>query len=256
MFGGPHNEALTVGTHGIGQGWRLTVVLPLDGDSAAERLESRGIKVVRLPLTRLRRTRSARFWALYPLRFLIDVVRLARLIGREQIDLVEGSSVNLQAALAGRIAGAAVVWRLADISSPRWLRRAVGLVLPDVADVVLVNGRATLPAYPGILRATGRVWIYYPTINDRSFTPSRGAASRATGPLVIGMVANINPDKGVDVFVEAAGLLSRRAELRFLLVGADTIPIASTHDGSINELRNLVWRIGSSSPVSGTTWHR
>lgn len=221
VYGGPHNEALTIGTHGAREGWRLIVVLPRNGDSAAERFQARGIKVVRIPFTRLRRTGSASFWMSYPLRFLIDVCRLTQLIRREEIDLVEGSSVNIQAALAARLVGVAVVWRVADISSPMLLRRAIGLLLPHLVDVILVNGRATLPAYPGLSRAAGRMLVYYPMIDDDAFQDARAIVPRQSNTLVIGMVANINPDKGIDVFVEAAGLLARRDELHFILVGAE-----------------------------------
>ena len=118
VYGGPHNEAMILGVHAARHEWRLTVVLPTDAESSAIRLRNRGIGVENLPLTRLRRTRSVAYWLLYPLRFLFDVLSLLRLMKRQQVDLVESSSVNLQAALAGRLAGAAVVWRVAGCVSP------------------------------------------------------------------------------------------------------------------------------------------
>lgn len=240
VYGGPHNEALTLGMQGAREGWRLTVVLPPDGDSAALRFEARGIKVVRVPLTRLRRTRSASYWMSYPLRFLIDVCRLARLMRREQIDLVEGSSVNIQAAIAARLVGAAVVWRLADVSSPMLLRRAIGLLLPYLADAILVNGHATVREYPGLSRAAGRMTVYYPMIDDAAFEDAQAIVPRQPGTLVIGMVANINPDKGIDVFVEAAGLLARRTELEFVLVGAEH----DTHREYARQIHQRVKELG------------
>ena len=220
VYGGPHNEALTLGLQAARMGWSLTVVVPRDADAAALRLQTRGIKVFRLQLTRLRRTRSAFYWLLYPLRFLIDVWRLARLMRREEVDVVEGSSVNVQAALAARLAGAGVVWRLADVSSPMILRRAVGLLVPDLADAILVNGYATLDEYPGLAKAADKVTVYYPMIDDAAFR-NLGSRINPGGTMIIGMVANINPDKGIDVFVEAAGILSRRNDLQFVLVGEE-----------------------------------
>ena len=240
VYGGPHNEALLIGMNADRKGWSLTTVLPQDGRAAARRLETQGLRVVQLPMTRLRRTRSLSYWACYPANFLVDVYRLARLMGRDRILLVEGSSVNLQPAIAARISGAAVVWRVADISAPALIRRAIGLLVPFLADAVLVNGRATLPAYPGLSRAAGRLSIYYPMIDDSAFndmvlTPR----VRGTEP-VVGMVANINPDKGIEVFVEAAGLLAGRREVRFILVGAEH----DTHRAYARRIRERVLELG------------
>ncbi len=125
---------------------------------------------------------------------------------REEVDVVEGSSVNVQAALAARLAGAGVVWRLADVSSPMILRRAVGLLVPDfLADAILVNGYATLDEYPGLAKAADKVTVGCPMIDDAAFR-NLGSRINRGGAVIIGMVANINPDKGIDVFVEAAGI--------------------------------------------------
>lgn len=100
------------------------------------------------------------------------------------------------------------------------LRRLIGLLLPSLADEILVNGRATIAAYPGLTRAAARLTVYYPMIDDATFqdAPIRQSPARNVR---IGMVANINPDKGIDVFVEAAGLLSARRDVSFILVGEE-----------------------------------
>lgn len=240
VWGGPHNEALTMGLQGTHEGWRLSVVLPRDGGSAADRFRARGMNVVMVPLTRLRRTRSPRYWMLYPMNFLVDVWRLARLMRREHVDIVEGSSVSIQAAIAARLVGAVVVWRLADVSSPMMLRRVLGVLMPYLADAILVNGRATVPQYPGLCRAAGRVAVYYPMIDEAAFASPEAIPSRQPGTVVVGMVANINPDKGIDVFVEAAGLLALRPELRFILVGAEH----DTHREYARQIHERVRQLG------------
>ena len=67
-------------------------------------------------------------------------MRLSVLMHRLRPSIVEGSSVNLQPAIAGHLTGAKVVWRLADVSAPVAWRRIVSLVLPRLAQVILVNG--------------------------------------------------------------------------------------------------------------------
>ena len=123
------------------------------------------------------------------------------------------------------------------------LRRAIGLLLPDLADEILVNGHATVAEYPGLMRAAGRVTVYFPMIDDAAFEGAQGIAPHQPGTLVIGMVANINPDKGIDVFVEAAGLLARRTELEFVLVGAQH----DTHREYARQIHERVRQLGIDS---------
>jgi glycosyltransferase involved in cell wall biosynthesis len=220
VFGGPHNEALLIGSNAPPDAWSVIALLPPEADQAARRFEAKDVTVRRLPMTRLRQTAAPFFWLKYPFRLVADIHRLARFIRRERIDLVEGSSVNLQAALAARLTRTACIWRLVDISIPSPLRRLVALVLPYLADEILVNGNATARAYPGLLRSRVPVRIYYPMIDESTFGP--GSPERPhVGVDLVGTVANINPDKGIDLFVEACGRLAHRADVSFVVVGAE-----------------------------------
>jgi len=149
-----------------------------------------------------------------------EIYRLARLIRRERIDVVEGSSVNIQAAVAARIAGVPCVWRLVDITVPSTLRRILALVLPYLVDEILVNGHATVDAYPGLQWSRVPVTVYYPMIDEDAFHPR---SARSPKPVVhlVGTVANINPDKGIDLFVETCGRLAERTDVSFVVVGAE-----------------------------------
>jgi glycosyltransferase involved in cell wall biosynthesis len=220
VFGGPHNEALMIGSNAPRAAWTVIALLPPGADRAGTRFEEKGVAKVWLPMARLRRTAAPLFWLTYPFRLVADVYRLTRLIRRERIDVVEGSSVNIQAALAARIAGAACIWRLVDITVPAPLRRLVALVLPYLADEILVNGHATVDAYPGLHRSRVPVTVYYPMIDEAAFSP-RAAQGATRGADLVGTVANINPDKGIDLFVEACGRLAYRADLSFVVVGAE-----------------------------------
>jgi glycosyltransferase involved in cell wall biosynthesis len=220
VFGGAHNEALVVGSRAPRDKWFVMAALQPGSGQSARRFEAGNIPVRWLALTRLRRTASPLFWSAFPFRFVADVCRLVRLIRRERIDLVEGASVNLQSAVAARLAGTACVWRLVDISAPSPVRRLVALVVPYLADEILVNGRATMEAYPGLRRSRVPVGVYYPMIDEGAFGP-RTLEQEHADAAVVGTVANINPDKGIDVFVEAAGMLAERTDVRFVVVGAE-----------------------------------
>ena len=212
------------------------------------RFEDNNVAVRQMPMTRLRRTRAPGYWLTYPVRFVVDMYRMARLIRSERIDIVEGSSVNLQAAFAARLAGAACVWRLVDTSAPAGLRRLVALLLPYLADEILVNGQATVQAYPGVLRGRTPVTVYYPMIDEDAFKPRPGDLGDLSAHKVdlVGTVANINPDKGIDLFVEACGRVSRTVDASFVIVGAEH----ETHRAYAARARERTHELGISDRVA------
>jgi glycosyltransferase involved in cell wall biosynthesis len=227
-------------------------VVPLDAEESYDRLRAEGIEVTRMPLVRFRKTRSMGFWVRFPKRYVADVVRLVHHLNGGQIDLVEGSSVNLQAAWAGRLAGAGVVWRIGDISAPGLLRLAVAMLLPFLADSVMVNGRSLIGYYPGLLRLGPRLFVYYPPVDvERIARATEGRAVGRSERLVVGTIANVNPDKGLEFLVESAGRLATRADLEFVVVGAES----SVHGAYARRLRERVDRLGLSGKfrfVGGT----
>jgi glycosyltransferase involved in cell wall biosynthesis len=245
VFGGAHNEALRIGDNAPRDEWSILVLLPPEADRAAGRFEAKGVAVRRLPMARLRRTVAPGFWLTYPLRFATDVFRLMRIIRRERIDLVEGSSVNLQGALAALLTGTACVWRLADITAPSPLRRFVAAVLPYLADEILVNGNATRGAYPGLEQSRVPVISYFPMIDDLAFRPDpREKANPAIA--LVGTVANINPDKGIDLFVEAAGRLAHHQGVNFLVIGAEH----DSHRGYARRVQDLATELAISDRIT------
>jgi glycosyltransferase involved in cell wall biosynthesis len=219
VFGGPHNEALVIARHAPAHRWEVIAVLPPDATRAAERLRGAGVAVRELRLVRLRRTKSPVFWLLFPIRFVADVLSLVRVIHSDGIAVVDGSSVNLQAALAARLAGVACVWRIADVSAPKAIRQLVALAVQWLAHEVLVNGSATIDAYPALRRSRVPLSVYYPMIDDGAYRP--GKETTSGGPFLVGTVANINPDKGIDVFVQAAAQLTHRPDVSFVIVGSE-----------------------------------
>ena len=228
-----------IGSHAPHELWSVIALLPPGAETAERRFEAKGVAVRSMPLARLRRTSSPTYWLTYPINVVADIVRLVRLIRRERIDVVEGSSANIQAALAARVAGAPCIWRLVDITVPSPLRRLIALVLPYLADEILVNGRATVEAYPGLGRSRVPVTVYYPMVDEGSFGP-RSTPGASRGDLVVGTVANINPDKGIDLFVEACGLLAERDHVRFVVVGAEH----ETHRAYASRARSRAEELG------------
>jgi glycosyltransferase involved in cell wall biosynthesis len=76
-------------------------------------------------------------------------------------------------------------------------------------------------------------------IDEGAFSVRRVERADPDGELV-GTVANINPDKGIDLFVEACGRLAARTNLNFVVVGAEH----DTHRGYAAAARDRAEELG------------
>ena len=228
-FGGPQNQALqTVGPLAA-RGVTTIVVLPDEPGNAAARLRVAAIDVIQMPLHRLRAVPDpilqARFLACLPR----EVAALRRIIRERSIDVVQvGGLVNPHAAIAARLEGVGVVWQLLDTRAPMALRRILMPWVLRLADVVMATGRGVARVHPGATSLGSRLVPFYPPVDTSAFRPDPGrrAAARdqlgvASEATLIGTVANVTPQKGLEHFVAIADeLFARRPDSRFVILGS------------------------------------
>jgi glycosyltransferase involved in cell wall biosynthesis len=229
VYGGSHNEARVMAPLLEAAGWTTTVVLPREPGNAADRLRAAGIDVVEMPLHRLRSDPRAAMGLAGSMPG--EVAELVRLIGDRDIDLVRAVGiVHPHGALAARRAGVAVIWQASDLSAPPMLRRLAMPVAVRLADAMTFNGQRLLDIHRQAARISVPHAAYYPPVDTRAFRvpdPRRRAeARRAFGftddDLVVGSVANVNPDKGLEYLVRAApAVLATEPRARFVVVGAE-----------------------------------
>jgi mannosyltransferase len=87
--------------------------------------------------------------------------------------------------------------------------------------------------------------VYFPMIDERAFAPRpREMDDHATR--LVGTVANINPDKGIDLFVEACGRLASRSETSFVVVGAEH----GTHRAYAKRARDRATELGLADRIA------
>lgn len=206
-----------------------TVVVMPDGpesDAFRRRCDRAGIAYVMLPLDRL--SRSAYGVLRYGVTFPLQVMRLARLLRRENVDVVHvsGGAWQYKGVIAGRLAGKRVLWHLNDTSMPgvvRWIFR----LLSPLAHGFIFASRRSEDYYRGWLRVQRPTfWLPAPVDTDL-FAPGDRAAVVVGGPddawngrLLVSTVANINPIKGLETLVRVAAAVSReRSDVTFLVVG-------------------------------------
>ena len=228
FFGGPQNQALRLQTSLAALGVRVTVVLPEGTGNAFERLVAGDVDVVRMPLHRMRATLSPSLQAETVGSFAREIGALRTLIRRLDIDVVQlNGLVNPHAALAARGTGAAVVWQLLDSRPPIWLRAACMPVVLRYADIIMSTGAGIAAMHPGAESIGERLHPYFPPVDTSSFAPNPTVRLRMRAQLglsadeyVVGAVANLTPQKGLEYFIRAASRVVRMdSAVRFLIVG-------------------------------------
>jgi glycosyltransferase involved in cell wall biosynthesis/SAM-dependent methyltransferase len=230
IFGGPHNQALRLDAALSRRGWDGIVLLPEERGNAAERLKEAGVKVVQLPLQRLRARPDPWLQLRFGLGLFREVAQIRRLIRQSGIDLVlVGGLVNPHAAIAARLEGIPVVWQLLDTRAPMVVRRAMMPVVRRLADAILTTGTGVAASHPKAMTMGDRLIPYFPPVDVSLFRPNRGqrtAAREELGlrddDLVIGNVSNVTPQKGHQTFLSAAGYVHRKyPTVRFVILGAN-----------------------------------
>jgi glycosyltransferase involved in cell wall biosynthesis len=248
-FGGAHNQALRLAGPLRARGVETLVALPEEADAAAERLRAAGIDVYLLPLGRLREMARPNALARFLAGVRNDVRGLAELAERVGANVVQAHAVqNPQAALAGRRAGAAVVWQLLDTRAPMALRRAMMPLVRRRADAVVTWGERVAAQHPGTGRFGDRLVVVYPPVaaDELAPDPERRRAARerlgvADGQPLVATVGVRYPPKGHLDFVRAAAIVHReQPEAAFRIIGARS----PAHPGLDDRLRAEAERLG------------
>jgi glycosyltransferase involved in cell wall biosynthesis len=229
IFGGPHNQAMRLNASLMARGWATTVVLPADPGNAAARLEQGGVEVLPVTLRRVRASIDPRVQVAFGAGLVSGVAALRRIIRGRKIDLLLSSGLlSLHGPIAGRLEEIPVVWQVVDSRTPTLLRHLTMPFFRRLADAAMFDGQRIADLHLGrrLLRVPS--FIYYPPVDADRFRPSeerRAFIRRELGippeAPVVGMVANINPQKGIQYFVRAAGHIHRSMpQTHYLAVGA------------------------------------
>lgn len=229
VFGGPHNQALRLAGVLRERGWETLVLLPDEPGNAAARLREGGVEVWQAPLSRLRAAPDLRLHVRLLAGLPSQIARIRRILREHEIDLVLiGGLVNPHAAVAARLEGVPVVWQILDTRPPMTLRRALMPLVLKVADAVMFDGNGLLDLHLGRKPIPQPTFIYYPPVDTMQFMPNEGHRNAIRDEFgiprdepLVGMVANLNPQKGIEYFVRAAGIIYKIVpDTRFLVVGA------------------------------------
>jgi glycosyltransferase involved in cell wall biosynthesis len=230
IFGGPHNKAVRLAPYLSRNDWQSSVLLPTESGNAWSRLQSSGVPTSQIQLGRVRRTVSPTKLAALAWHSAGDIKRIRSVIEHERIDLVVVTGLaNPHAAIAAFKSHVPVVWQVLDTRTPLIGRRLLMSLVGRIADSVMFNGESLIEAHHVSDSLRKRSFVYYPPVDCGQFMPSTARRTAGRHRLgipsearVVGMVANLNPQKGVEYFIRAASLIrQRRDDVYFLLIGAE-----------------------------------
>jgi glycosyltransferase involved in cell wall biosynthesis len=230
-YGGPHHRTAALIPELARRGITSSVVIPSEDGNARGFLVDQGIDVHCLRFSRLRATTDPRTHLRFAAAFRREVRQLRGLIRQLQADVVVVNGlVNPHAAIAGRLENRAVVWQLLDIFAPMPFRRAMMPMVSSLADAVMSSGRTVGELHPGAPAFGERFVPFFSVVDTERFRNSAEARAKARGllglspnALVVGNVSNLNPMKGHDLFIKAAGaVLQHRPDVKFVILGAQS----------------------------------
>ncbi len=248
MFGGPHNEIVKLEPHLNDLGVYTTVALTDKPGDAASRLEGHATTHL-VPLERFRNPKNVRE-SIKNLVFLPrDIATLRQLIRTVTPDVVKVHGVhNPQGAIAASLEGVPVTLVISS-DLPAAPFRKYGMQLAQVYTAsVLATGARVLRAYAGSQRLLDRTFTYVPPVDTERFRPpDREKRARirellgvpASG-FVVGSIANINPQKGVDVLVDAAAIVQRHLpDAWFVIAGSISEAHSQYYRSILDRIRHL-----------------
>ncbi len=224
-FGGPQHRIAQVATVLRERGVETTVVLPRRGSERfREELEARGVPYRTLRLHNLsRRPWDAIVWALT---FVPELVALTMALRRLRPGVVHCNGVwQPKAVLAGRLAGSRVVLHLNDTREGRLLRLLFRAVAPLCHGFVLAGERVRSHYLTTAALRRKPAKVIQAPVDVARFDPDAVDSAAIFGEATYNVVTvgNVNPDKGIEYLVAAAGLIaSERPDIRLHVFGAAT----------------------------------
>lgn len=228
-FGGPHNRVANLHAPLADRGVELSVVLPLEEGNAAARFASAGVPVTQMPLARMRARLDPRLQWRMLAQYRADVRRLERHLAAERADaVILAGLANPHAAVAGDRIGVPVVWQIVDSRVPAPARRLLMRSVRRRSDCTMFWGERIRRLHGGETLRMPTLLSSSPVDHERfSFSKeARQAAREAWGipaeAPVVGSVANVNPQKGIEYLIRAAPLVLREVpDAHFVVVGTE-----------------------------------
>jgi glycosyltransferase involved in cell wall biosynthesis len=249
-FGGPHNQVQKLTEALRGCGWDTIVVLPDESGNAVERLTSANIKVIQLPLHRVRKSANPKHHIRFGMGFIKEINSLRTIIREHQINIVQVFGIqNPHGAIAAHYENIPVVWQFLGTYAPYWMRFFLTPLAVKFSDVAMTTGLGVARAHPGVAGLRDRWFSFFPPVDSNEFTPdpeirkiARTILNVPERAILVGTVGNYCWVKGHETIVKTAAMMqSDYLDLRFRIIGT---PIQSSLKYYEESVKSLSSRYG------------
>ncbi len=228
-WGGIHTIMERVGPICGQSGWEWIVLLPTTkGENGRARLEKAGLKVVDIPLRRIRKTLNPLVQLGFFLSIPLDIWRLTQVIRDQKIDVVQVCGLmHFHSAIAGRLMGKPVVWQMHSDQPPAFLKRFFSPWVVRIADVAMTAGRKIIPRHPGLSAMGERLFVFFAPVDMERYRPdpevrqkARQAMGAGLGDIIVGTAGGRGPNKNHALLVEVADQLrTSHPALKYAILG-------------------------------------
>ncbi|MEM7029538.1 MAG: glycosyltransferase family 4 protein [Chloroflexota bacterium] len=241
QFGGPQVRILGVANILKKEGIQTVVICPNNADIFVQKLAQADIPCFAIPLHRI--TKHLPHLLAFIFFFLPELFNLIRIIKQQNIDVVHcNGSWQIKGILAGRWAGAKTIWHLNDTFMPKPIKLLFSLVAKVGGDGFIVASERTKQFYLANTNLTERptTTIQAP-VDTQLFNPNSVALDATIADLPgikVVTVGNLNPGKGIDVFLDMAHWLNKTLQdtISFAVVG----PVYNSQEKYAAQLRQQV----------------
>jgi glycosyltransferase involved in cell wall biosynthesis len=200
------------------------VILPHDGP-LAERLREHASEICFMSeMLKLTTRKGKIFYLRYLLNYPFAVRKIAQCIRERNIDLVHTNSVhNLYGFLAAKLTGCPHVWHVREIVlQSRFLWTIEKFLLRTFSQRVIVISNAVAGMFGKDLSKFPLQKIPNGVDLDVYHPENEGRLDIAPGVSVVGMIARLDPWKGVDVFLKAISICKKQQpEIQYVIVGGE-----------------------------------
>ena len=249
-YNGPANTCVTIDKILEKQGVYSTSLIPSGIHTLITSHKRHNCNYREEDLSRLRITKNFRTQSEVLKNFYGTVNRIRVAIRELNIDVVLVCGMeNPHGAIAARLEGKKVVGQVLGLGIPSYVRRLVAIWTRYTCEVGMMPGKSLHQYFPGFIPKSKCVF-FFPPVDSDTYTFTEKSIDFAEyhgidiGNPVIGTVGNINPAKGLETFITAAGLIKKHLpKAQFLVKGN----VLANQEGYFNRLLDMAKGLGIQS---------
>jgi glycosyltransferase involved in cell wall biosynthesis len=219
-----------------------TIIMPRSNSEDFQKIcNDKGVNYKKMPISRI--TKELRVALRYIFFSFFEVVNMAIYLKKENFDMVHisGGSWQYKGLIASKLAGLKTLWHINDTYSPSFIRRIFSK-LSRYSDSYIFASERSKYYYKKMIDLDKLSFIIPAPVDTNVFRPDNEyiidneMIVSLGDDFIIGMVANINPIKGLENFIRMAGKLNSLTEnIRFVVIG----PVYKSQKKYFNRLKLL-----------------